>query len=158
MSTCARCNGTGPTVDSLGECCREPLPRYFDDAELHRLRLAMLAMGETEDATGIHILDGYQHMRKALYHIEKMADHFDSPRKLEEQMADEVALSLRSEFSPSVVVWSQFKSRFRQHVSSPIHDIAEVARRGAEMDDYHECLGTDGEPEELTAEVLDGRE
>ena len=54
-------------------------PRYFTDTQLDELRQCLIAMGQQE-SSAFTVLDGYMHMRRALYAIEKVVDSMNRPR------------------------------------------------------------------------------
>ena len=111
-------------------------PRYFTDDEINRMRSGLFAMGQENNAS-MEILDGYTHMRSCLDAIEKMVEGLNKPRKLEDQLADEVCLAggdtAKTDSRDFIV---QVKKRLRDNMSSVLHDISEMARAGAEMEDW----------------------
>ena len=105
------------------------------------MRIGILAMGG--NTAGTNIVDGYKHMRDTLYAIERVAESVHYPRTLSEKMTDGVLLALRDaghDEACTTALVDELQRRFRGMVDPMLADVAEMARRGAEMDDWTECL------------------
>ena len=119
-------------------------PHYFTDDEINRMRTGLLAMGQ-ENNRSMDLLDGFEHQRTALYAIEKVIEALDEPRRLEEQLADDVCLALGAaeelRWNNTKHAVDAIKRALRLGLSSVLHDISEMARCGAEMEDWTQSVG-----------------